>query len=494
LSSPIFISYSHRDRNWLTILQTYLKPYVPDTEPIPWDDGQIGPGDEWRGKIQKALASTKVVILLVSQDFLASDFIARHELPYILDGANNGELTIFWIPIRASSYKNTPLEKYQSLGNPERPLACLKRAARELELVSICDKIAKASWPNPDAVLSRHPDADAPALEATSCSAREGIKALVVLLDHPAMQINVSAYKAAFGAACQQIETLSFYKDLHDLLHTLQFRCYNYLMNIARMVRDNPDDLTVWDNIIGYELTLQDIVDGLQAADERQQHLQVSVPWVAKLVRDLKSLFEAVHDSDVERIYSAIRPIQNVLAIQPARINDRLDEAVRALPLSALVGALSGLCDILDRKRVNAAMLGRFREGVQALSDLGAGLTSLTNAHSGWQEIDLELRRIEGNISCDLSELEMSWDNLKGMTEAQCAGVSEPWAKMLIGETRKLEGALGAKDAGKIRQYFLRYRNYVSKQFYKVDCTLKELCESLRRVGEPLSAVWEMVQ
>ena len=77
----VFISYSHKDRKYVERLQVHLKPFVRSGQVEIWDDTKIQVGMNWSEAIRRALASAKVAILLISADYLASDFIALDELP-----------------------------------------------------------------------------------------------------------------------------------------------------------------------------------------------------------------------------------------------------------------------------------------------------------------------------------------------------------------------------------------------------------------------------
>ncbi|MEH2246542.1 COR domain-containing protein [Nostoc sp.] len=142
--NKVFISYSHQDLEWLTKLQKHLKPMIRNQNMDVWDDTKIQPGAEWRKEIENALAAAKVAVLLVSPDFLASDFIADNELPPLLDAAEAKGLTIIWIALSFCSYDETEIEKYQSAHPPNQPLDSLNSAQENKAWVDICKKIKAA--------------------------------------------------------------------------------------------------------------------------------------------------------------------------------------------------------------------------------------------------------------------------------------------------------------------------------------------------------------
>ena len=142
--NQVFISYSHLDKEWLTKLQTHLKPMIRNQKLAVWDDTKIEPGTEWYKEIEDALAAAKVAVLMVSPNFLASDFIAENELPPLLNAAQSEGLKIIWIPISYSSYAETEIAKYQAAHEPKQPLKTLSEAEQDAALVEICKKIKTA--------------------------------------------------------------------------------------------------------------------------------------------------------------------------------------------------------------------------------------------------------------------------------------------------------------------------------------------------------------
>jgi internalin A len=127
----VFISYSRNDKRYLEELHAQLAFYVRSGLVNAWDDTKILPGVKWHDEIDKAIQAAKVAILLVSADFLASDFIARKELPPLLKAAAHEGTTILCVILRPCVFSDTELAQYQTVNAPSNPLSTMSRGKRD---------------------------------------------------------------------------------------------------------------------------------------------------------------------------------------------------------------------------------------------------------------------------------------------------------------------------------------------------------------------------
>jgi formylglycine-generating enzyme required for sulfatase activity len=80
-----------------------------------WDDSQIEPGAKWRQSIETALQQARVALLLVSDAFLASEFVMNEEVPKLLAAAEAEGVRILWESLSSCLVEHTPIHAYQAV-------------------------------------------------------------------------------------------------------------------------------------------------------------------------------------------------------------------------------------------------------------------------------------------------------------------------------------------------------------------------------------------
>ncbi|WP_420125033.1 TIR domain-containing protein [Longimicrobium sp.] len=146
-SSPlrVFISYSRKDRRWIERIRVHLKPLAREYDLDVWDDSRISAGSDWREQIEQAIDTAGAALMLVSADFLASDFVHEVELPKLLVKAEQHGTLILPLIVSACRYSETPwLQKLQAVNDPRRPIDQLPRGEREQKFVELALELERA--------------------------------------------------------------------------------------------------------------------------------------------------------------------------------------------------------------------------------------------------------------------------------------------------------------------------------------------------------------
>ena len=132
----VFVSYSHLDKDFLKDIQRHFKPFLNQIDF--WDDTKILPGQKWKNEIKKAIDTTKVAILLVSTDFLGSEFIASDELPPLLKAAEENGAVILMVIVKPCLFEECPsLNQYQAMNAPSNPVIKMDYTDKEELFVNL---------------------------------------------------------------------------------------------------------------------------------------------------------------------------------------------------------------------------------------------------------------------------------------------------------------------------------------------------------------------
>src|SRR5215813_10109042 len=153
--TKVFLSYSHADKDVRDEVLRSLRAVSRISQVLWWDEEEIAIGDKFHAKIQQGLAESRIGILLLSNHSFTSDYILRHELPYLLEHAEAGVLKLgclyltamaeaaFIREIESNGQKRTiNLKEYVGAHRPNAPLDSLDGGARAEVYQHLTDWVA----------------------------------------------------------------------------------------------------------------------------------------------------------------------------------------------------------------------------------------------------------------------------------------------------------------------------------------------------------------
>lgn len=118
----IVLCYAQEDEALLLKLEQQLSPFKRQGMIDVWHDQNISAGADWKREIDQHLNAAHVVLLLISPDFLASDYCYSIELKRAVERYAREEVLIIPIILRPVSWQGTPFGMLQALPAKARPV------------------------------------------------------------------------------------------------------------------------------------------------------------------------------------------------------------------------------------------------------------------------------------------------------------------------------------------------------------------------------------
>jgi len=117
----IFVSYSRQDEPSREALEKHLALLKARNLVRVWHDRRIVAGDDFTGEINEHLETSRIILLLVSSDFLDSDYCAR-ETTRALERQKAGEARVIPVIFRSCDWHHAPFGRLQALPKDGKPV------------------------------------------------------------------------------------------------------------------------------------------------------------------------------------------------------------------------------------------------------------------------------------------------------------------------------------------------------------------------------------
>jgi hypothetical protein len=114
MALEVFYSYAREDERLRDELEKHLSVLKRAGVIVSWHDRQIDPGGEWRKQIDQHIRTAQIILLLVSADFLASDYINEVEVKIALKRHASGEAIVIPIILRPVNWLRSPFSHLQA--------------------------------------------------------------------------------------------------------------------------------------------------------------------------------------------------------------------------------------------------------------------------------------------------------------------------------------------------------------------------------------------
>jgi tetratricopeptide (TPR) repeat protein len=346
----VFLSYSHKDECWKDCLEPHLSMLEKHGRLTYWDDRKIDTGADWYPEIQAAMEQATVAILLISADYLSSDFCLKEEIPFLLERRAKQGVLVIPILIHPCCWDEIDwLKTIQMIPRDGKSVAVDFKEDYNTIFANVAKQIV-----NFQPAIVEHEEPAAPSIPALRDKAEEEIE----IETPPAIPIDIERLPVTGAELFGRQKELKILDDAWELgdVNVISFVAWggvgkSTLVNkwIERMAADNYRSAK---RVYAWSFYSQGTGERVTSADQFISHAlkffgdpdpAQSSPWdkgkrLASLIRTDKTLL----------ILDGLEPLQSDLRFEYGKIKDPA--------LSVLVSELAkgnhGLCVITSRMEI----------------------------------------------------------------------------------------------------------------------------------------------
>src|SRR6266496_3118634 len=140
----LFCCYAHKDKRLRDELEKHLSLLNHQGFISTWSDQEVLPGEEWKQAIDTKLREADIVLLLVSPDFMRSDYCYSIEMQQALERHTRGEICVIPIILRYGEWKEAPFGRLQVLPTEGKPVVSQSWHNRDEAFANVVQGIRKA--------------------------------------------------------------------------------------------------------------------------------------------------------------------------------------------------------------------------------------------------------------------------------------------------------------------------------------------------------------
>lgn len=140
--ATLVFSYAHADEALRNELEKHLSPLKRMGRISTWHDRRIVPGDEFEGQIDHYFSTADIILLLVSSDFIASDYCYQIEMSNALQRHKCGEAVVIPVILRPCAWHQLPFGKLLAATVDGKPI--VQFPSYDDGFVQVVDAVSRA--------------------------------------------------------------------------------------------------------------------------------------------------------------------------------------------------------------------------------------------------------------------------------------------------------------------------------------------------------------